>query len=315
MILITGAMGFIGLQVARALAPHDDLLLGYNRTRLSDEQLREVVGQRVWTAKIDVNSPYSVTRALIRHGVSGIVHLAVPALGAMAPAEEALSNISSLVNILDAAHTCEVGRVSLASSVAVYAGLQPGPFSEDRALPVNSPSPTSAMKKAEEILALHYADRTGLDVQALRIGVIYGPRYHTLANLAGRLVHQAVRGKLPADRARPWTSAGMATSLDLCYVNDCADIIAGLHTAKSPQHRIYNVGGGQAATVADLLEATEAAVPGVELPAELRDVEAPSIESPYMDVSRARDEFGLAAKFSLKDGFADYAAWLADHDL
>lgn len=315
MILITGAMGFIGLQVAQQLAIHDDLLLAYNRTRLDDDELAAAVGRRVWTAKVDVTNPYSVSRAITRHGVTGIVHLAVPALGQLEPAEEALTNVTGLMNVLEGAHVGEVTRVSLASSVAVYAGLDTGPFHEDRPLPVHSPNPTSAMKKAEEVLALHYADRTGLDLQVLRIGVIYGPRYRTVANLAGRLVHQAVRGGLPEGRATPWTTKGLPGSLDLCYVTDCAQIIAGLHTARQPRHRIYNVGAGRAVTPADLIDAVHAAVPGAALPDELRDTPPSPVENPYMDVSRARDELGLAAKHTLDDGIAEYAAWLADHEL
>ena len=99
-----------------------------------------------------------------------------------------------------------VNQVSLASSLAVYSGLADGPFDEERSLPVASPSATSAMKKAEEVLALHHADRSGLDLRVLRIGITYGPLYHTLANQVSRLTHLAVRGTLEphrlADRAQ-----------------------------------------------------------------------------------------------------------------
>lgn len=316
MILVTGAMGFIGLQVAAELAAHDELVLGYNRTRLDDAQLAAALSSdRFTTQHLDVASPYSVARAIHGHRVDSIVHLAVPALGAMPPAEETLINVTGLVNLLEAANVAGVGRVSVASSLAVYAGLADGPFREDRDLPVSSPSATSAMKKAEEILALHMADRTGLDLVMLRIAVIYGPRYRTLANLVSRLVHQAVRGRLPEHLAGPWTSGQLPSGLDLCYVKDCAAAVGRIHTAERRQHRIYNVGAGRSVSVAEVVDAVARAVPDAVLPDESREPTGPPTPQPHMDISRACEEFGLVPQYSLDDGLREYASWLDQHEL
>lgn len=317
MILITGGMGFIGMHTARVLAAHDDVVLAYHRSLRGNEEIAELVGRVVPTVRIDVASPYSMSRAIAEYRPDSIVHLAVPALGALPPAEEALTNVTGLLNVLEAAHTGGVSRVSLASSLAVYAGLPDGPFAETRDLPMTSASATGAMKKAEEILALHYADRTGLDLLLLRIAVIYGPLYSTLANLAGRLTYLAVRGSLPAHRAGPWTTAQLPGGLDLCHVGDCASAIAAIHLAKRPAHRIYNVGAGRTVTPADVFDAVAKAVPGATLPEEVRESSGsaePAKERMHMDLSRIRQEFGITARFSLEDGIRNYAEWLVDHD-
>lgn len=315
MILITGAMGFIGIHVARELAKTTDVVLGYNRTRRSPEELEALVGAPVHTEHIDVSSPYSLARAVGKHRPEGIVHLAVPALAAVPPAEEAMANISGLVNVLEAAHVGGVQRVSVASSLAVYAGLRGGPFHEDLDLPVTSTSATSAMKKAEEVLALHYGDRTGQDVVLLRIGIIYGPLYSTLANLAGRLTYLAVKGSLPPGRSTTWTVEQLAGGLDLCHVEDGARAIAGLHCAASTQHRIYNVGGGRAVSTQDVVEAVSSAVPGAVLPDEVYNTGALERPEAHMDISRAREEFGITPRLSLEEGIRSYADWLRAHDL
>lgn len=315
MILITGGMGFIGIHTARALAGQDEVVLGYNRTLRGPGELRELIGAKVATVQLDVSSPYSVPRAIAEFRPTSIIHLATPALGAMPPAEESLANVHGLMNILESARNAGIERVSVASSLAVYAGLDAGPFAEDRALPVDSPSPVSAMKKAEEILALHYADCTGIDLRLLRIGVVYGPLYHTLANPAGRLTHLAVHGALPGGKSVAWTPRQLLGGLDLCHVDDCARAIATIHQAAGNTHRIFNVGGGTSVSADALFAAVAAAVPGAVLPDELRHTGARENANGYMDISRARNEFGIVPRYDIDAGIRQYAGWLRDHDL
>jgi UDP-glucose 4-epimerase len=314
MILVTGGMGFIGIRTARALVGHDDVVLSYNRSVRSPQELESLIQAKVETVRLDVTSPYSVARALAQFRPSSIVHLAVPHLGAMPPAEETLANVQGLMNILEAACSAGVERVSLASSVAVYAGLTGGPFTEDRALPVNSPSATSAMKKAEEMLALHHADRTGLDLRVLRIGATYGPLYHTMANMVSRLTHLAVRGTLPGVLSNGWTAQQLG-GMDLIHVDDCASAIAAIHSARTTRHRVYNVGGGASVSAGALLAAVEAAVPDAVLPDELRQSGASENADGYMDITRAREEFGVVPQYDIDAGVRQYADWLREHEL
>lgn len=314
MILITGGMGFIGIQSARALAARDDVVLGYHRSVRSQQELQSLIQAKVETVRLDVASPYSVTRAVAQFRPNSIIHLAVPLLGAMPPAEESLTNVQGLMNVLEAACSAGVERVSMASSVAVYAGLTGGPFAEDRGLPVSSLSATSAMKKAEEMLALHYADRTGLDLRVLRIGQTYGPLYHTMANMVSRLTHLAVRGKLPDGLLGGWTAQQLG-GMDLIHVEDCASGIAAIHSAGTAKHRVYNVGGGASVSVGALLAAVEAAVPGAVLPDELRQSGTGEHADGYMDITRAREEFGVVPRYDIDSGIRQYAGWLREHEL
>ncbi|GIH17774.1 CDP-paratose 2-epimerase [Rugosimonospora africana] len=313
--MITGGMGFIGISTARELARTDEVVLGYNRTLRSPGELRALIGAKVATVQLDVVNPYSIPRALAEYRPASIVHLAVPALGAMPPAEESLANVQGLMNVLESAHNAGIERVSVASSLAVYAGLDGGPFAEDRALPVESSSATSAMKKAEEILALHYADRTGMDLRLLRIGLTYGPLYHSLANAVGRLTHLAVRGALPDGKSVTWTPQQLLGGMDLCHVDDCARAVATIHRAEHTAHRIYNVSGGTSVSADTLFSAVAAAVPGAVLPDELRHTGTRENADGYLDISRARDEFGIVPRYDIEAGIRQYAGWLRDHDL
>src|SRR5262249_29076836 len=132
-----------------------------------------------------------------RHKVTGIIHLAVPGLGRLTPDEEFRSNMFGLFNVLHASREAGVRRLTLASSTAVYSGVPEGPFHEEMPLRMEANNATEAYKKGFEVLGLFYASQTGMDVVSARISGIYGPLYHSMANLTSRLTHAAVKGEQP----------------------------------------------------------------------------------------------------------------------
>ena len=309
MILITGGMGFIGLHTARSIldAGEDVVITRYSAWREPDF-IKDEYGKRVTIERLDVTSPHDVLDAVQKHKVTGIVHLAVPGLAALSPAEDFRVNTAGLLSILEAARVWKVGRVTLASSIGVYASLPKGPFHEDDRLPVQSGNPTEAFKKTWEILAFHYADRTGLDVASMRIGGIWGPLYHSMANLPSRLCHAAVKNVAPdftGARRVPFAE----DQGDLCYVRDCAQGIRLVQLADKLEHRIYNIGGGQAVSNGALLDAVKQAVP--DAPIALEAGRGPAYrDDPYMDVSRISQELGYKPAYDVVSGVADYVEWL-----
>lgn len=310
-VLLTGGMGFIGLHTAKQLvdAGHRVVLTRY-RVRREPDFIAEHLGQAVTVETADVSDQSRVFEVMIRHKVDSVVHLAVPALGVMNPAEETRVNVAGLLNVLEAARVTGVRRVCLASSIAVYAGLGQNPWREDAALPVTSPYPTCAFKKTWEILARYFADRASMEIIALRIGGVYGPLYHSMANLPSRLAHAAVRGRpldfTPGGAGAPAEDQGG----DLCYVKDCARAIRLLHFAPSLAEWVYNIGGGRFTRNQELAAALAraAGAPAVRLgPPQ-------GAQAEYMDTSRIRSELGYEPGYSLESGVADYVAWLREHE-
>ena len=215
-------------------------------------------------------------------------------------------NMNGLIGVLEAARNAEVKRLSLASSIAVYHSLPAGPFRETDRLPVESSNPTETFKKAWEILAFHYADRTGLEVVSMRIGGIWGPLYHSMMNLPSRLAHAAVKGTEPDySRGVPFAE----DNGDLCYVKDCAQGIKLVQLADSLQSRVYNVSSGVAVSNQMLVDAVKAVKPDANLP--LQEGKGPAYkEENHLDMSRARDELGFANAYAPETAMADYLAWL-----
>ena len=196
------------------------------------------------------------------------------------------TNIQGLTHVLEAALDWGVKRLTLASSVAVYAGLPTGPFVEDALLPIASGNSTETFKKAWEILALHFATRTGLEIISMRIAGIWGPLYHSMANLPSRLTHAAVKGTDPDLAASRGGVPFAEDSGDMCYVKDCAQGIQLLTLTENLLHNIYNIGSGRATTNGGLLAAVKRAVPTCTL--EIKQAAAPGGARMSMDISRLR---------------------------
>ena len=314
-VLITGGMGFTGLHTARRfLDEGQDVVLTVFRTRREPDFIKDELGKRVKVENVDISNPYDIIEAVRKHKVDHISHLAVPGLGALSPAEDYRVNMMGLINVLEAGRIGGVKRVVLASSVAVYAGLEEGPFREDLPLPLEAHNPTEAFKKAMEITALHYADRTKMDVASARLSGIWGPLYHTLASFQSRVAHAAARGK-PAD----FTNArgGMPfeeDSGDLVYVKDAAQGLVKLQLADSLPNRIYNIAGGAATLYKDIIGAAKKVVPNTEVP--IQPGKGPrSRPNQYLDISRAGQDIGYKPEYPVERGMADYIEWLKSNPL
>ncbi|MHB8574814.1 MAG: NAD-dependent epimerase/dehydratase family protein [Dehalococcoidia bacterium] len=313
MILITGGMGFIGLHTARSLldAGETVLLTQFRATRTPDF-INDEIGRRVTVERLDIADGAAVIDVVRKHHVTGIVHLAVPGLGRLSPAEEYQTNMVGLFNILEAARIGGVKRLTLASSIAVYVGVPAGPFHEQLPLRMEANNATEAFKKSFELLGLFYATRTGLDVRAARISGIFGPLYHSMSNLPSRLCHAAVHGVTPDFSATRGGTPFAEDETDLCYVKDCGEGLGRLQLAEQLQHRIYNVASGRGTTNRELAAAVQAAVPGAEIA--LQPGHGPaSRPNAYLDISRLREETGYTPRFDLTSAITDYIAWLRRH--
>jgi UDP-glucose 4-epimerase len=313
MILITGGLGFIGLHTARRfLDIGEQVVLTHYKVRREPDFIKSEIGKRVFIETLDVTAGHDVIDLVRRHKVTGIVHLAVPGLGALSAAEDYRVNVMGFLNILEAARLSDVRRVSSASSIAVYASLADGPFREEALLPIHSGYPTETFKKALEILGLHYASRTDLEVVALRIGNPFGPLYHSLAAPTSRICHAAAKG-MPADftgarRGAPYEEDDPGAF----YVKDCAAAIQLVQTADKLSHRIYNIGSEGPMTYREFVQAVKAKVPDAEV--SLQAGRSPQHRAnAYMDITRLKREVGYRPQYGIKRAVEEYIDWLRSH--
>jgi nucleoside-diphosphate-sugar epimerase len=309
--LIIGGMGFIGLHTARSfLDAGQDVVVTYNTHRREPEFLKADLGTRAKVEQLDVLDEARVKEIVKTYKPEGVVYLAVPALAGVSPADEFKTNTAGYLNVLESSRAAGVRRLSVSSSLAVYASVKERPWHEDLTFPVSSTNPTEAYKKGLEILGLYFGQRTGLEVVMLRVAGIFGPMYHSMANLPSRLCLAAARGREPDFTGMRYGPPKADDGTDATYVKDVAEGIRMVHLTPQLQHRVYNVGNGRATRNQDLVEAIREVVPEfeVELPA------GGDSENRYMDLSRTTAETGYKPRIGVERGLGEYVSWLKTHD-
>ena len=214
-VLVTGATGFVGSAVTRALAnsPSQVRVLvrsGSDRSNLQGLPVEIAVG--------DLTNRASLDRSLA--GCTGLFHVAADyRLGARVPAELYRNNVEGTRNILDAARAAGIERMVYTSSVATIGLPQDGSAGEE-ATPVALADMIGHYKRskylAEEIVLS--AARAGFPVVVVNPSTPIGPG-DVKPTPTGRIVLDAACGRTPAY---------VDTGLNIVHVDDVAagDLLA-----------------------------------------------------------------------------------------
>ena len=185
-ILLTGAAGFIGFHVARALLARGDAVLGvdnlnpYYDVALQQARL-ELLEEHTGFSfrRLDIADAAAVGALAAAHAeIEGIVHLAAQAgvrHSLVDPFAYVHSNVLGHLAIQEAARRLpRLRHLVYASSSSVYGANQTLPFAEtDR---VDAPmSLYAATKRAGELMSHAYGHVWGLPQTGLRFFTVYGP--------------------------------------------------------------------------------------------------------------------------------------------
>ena len=135
MILVTGGLGTIGAQTARALVDlgHEVVVTTYHRTGVPS-----FLAGRVTVEALDVTDRAAFLELGRRHDISDIVHLAGSIPADDDPVAYFRADVAGLLNALDAARTWGVRRFAVASSLGVYIGRPENPCTYCNACLVNA---------------------------------------------------------------------------------------------------------------------------------------------------------------------------------
>ncbi len=187
-ILVTGAAGFIGAALVKALLPLGLKVIGidnlndYYSTSLKRSRLTEI--EKVSTTngewffhEIPIEDNKLLLDIINRYNPQVLVHLAAQAgvrYSITNPNSYIQSNLVGFANVLEGCRQNKIPHLIYASSSSVYGGNKNLPFYEEQA--VNHPvSLYAATKKSNELMAHTYSHLYDLPTTGLRFFTVYGP--------------------------------------------------------------------------------------------------------------------------------------------
>jgi nucleoside-diphosphate-sugar epimerase len=185
-----------------------------------------------------------------------------------------------------------------ASTSSVYGRTASG--NEDQ--PTRPISPYGVTKLAAENLVLAYADAYGLPAVILRYFSVYGPRQRPDMGY-----HQFIAAML-ADRPIVVTGDGHQVRGNT-YIADC--VSATIAAADAPAGAIYNVGGGEPASVWDILRRLEK-LAGRPASVQAAPARPGDQRHTLADTTRLTRDLGWRPTTSLDDGLAHQWRWQAE---
>jgi len=322
-ILVTGASGFVGLNVVEHLLRAGRRVVALSHDALPAPAVADFarLPGRLEAVAADILAP-GLLGALIRdHDVGAAVHLAAITYGAQddprGTARVLDVNAIGTLALFEAALAHRLRRVVSASSTAVYGEapmLEPALDEDTATRPITLYGVT---KLFGERLLRHFRTVHGLDAVAPRFASVFGPWERDTGLRATlsppyQLAALALRGAeavLDARGMRDWVHAG-----------DVARAVLLLLDAATPRHEVYDVNIGETWHLRLMAEALQAEMPAFRwrIAESERDVNI----AYFMPLDRKRSighnrnlvgEFGFRPRFDPAAAARDYAAWAKAH--
>src|SRR5438552_4454202 len=331
MILVTGAAGFIGFHVAKALLRRGEEVIGvdnvndYYDVTLKEARLDILRRERGFTfERIDIGDAEAMRDLFAAHKPRRIVHLAAQAgvrYSLVNPQAYVDSNITGFLNVLEGCRHTGVEHLVFASTSSVYGANTKQPFSEHH----NVDHPVSlyaATKKANELMAHTYAHLYGVASTGLRFLTVYGPW-----GRPDMALFRFTRGILAGEPIPVFNEGRMIR--DFTYIDDIVEgVIRVVDQRAEPDpnwsgaapdparsyapYRIFNIGNNKPVLLLDYIAALERCL-GKKAQLDLLPMQPGDVLSTQADVSELEQAVGFRPSTGIDEGIAEFVKWYKDY--
>ena len=323
-ILVTGAAGFIGFHLIKALLNKEIFIVGidnlnnYYDVQLKKDRLKILAENSTEDnfrfIELDLAERDAMASLFTEHSFDIVINL-----GAQAGVRYSIenphaymdSNMVGFLNVLEGCRQTKVAHLLYASSSSVYGMNIKQPFStQDR---VDFPiSLYAATKKSNELMAHSYSHLYNIPTTGLRFFTVYGPygrpdmAYFSFTKkiLAGEPINVFNNGDMQRD---------------FTYIDDIVKgIIRIMDKAPSPQYstittatapyKIYNIGNNQPVTLRRFITAIESAC-GKKAQENLLPMQAGDVPITYADIDELVDNIDFKPDTSIEDGITKFVEW------
>ena len=318
-VLVTGAAGFIGSHVARALLARGEAVVGvdnfsdYYDPVLKFARLKPLRDDKAFTfLEADISDREAMLALADRHrDLDRIVHLAAqPGVrhSLLDPYVYVQTNVMGHLVMLELAKLVPgLNHFVYASSSSVYGANRKLPFATaDR---VDHPvSLYAATKRADELLSETYAHLFGLRATGLRYFTVYGPwgRPDMSPHIFAKAIHEG--------RTIELNHLGFVKR-DYSYIDD---IVAGTlavldKPADAASHRVYNLGAARSEDIVAVIALFEKAL-GRAAKIELRPGDPFDMQETAADISDTTRDFGWTPKVPVEEGIPLFVEWFKSYN-
>ncbi len=309
--LVTGAAGFIGSSLVRALLDRGDEVRGIdNLSTGRRENLQEVIA-RVDFREADILDLDAMHKAC--EGMDYVLHeAAIPSVpkSVLDPLASNRANVDGTVNVLVAARDAKVKRVVYAASSSAYGDTPTLPKHE--AMTPNPISPYAVAKLASEHYMVSFFRCYGLETVCLRYFNIFGPRQDPSSPYSGVLAkfsRQMLRGE------QPTIFGDGETSRDFTYIDNAvsANLLACSAPASACAGRVFNCATGARTTLNQTFEALRH-LTGYAGNVKFAPERGGDIKHSLADISQAQQQLGYKVLVNFEEGLRRTVEWYKSED-
>lgn len=311
--LITGAAGFIGFHLSKALLERGEFVIGMdNLNNYYSVELKKRRCQQLQHYKnfifyqIDISDRVVVEEIIKRYPtINYIVHLAAQAgvrYSLQNPYAYVQTNILGHLTLLEQARNLpKLERIFYASSSSVYGLNKKIPFNEkDR---VDCPSSVyAASKRSAELLSFSYSHIYGLKQTGLRFFTVYGPWGRP--DMAYYLFAEAIWHQRPIT-----LYSGNNLSRDFTYIDDVITGMLSLIESNNLQdYDLFNIGNSHQERVSALITCLETSLAKKAI-IDYRPRPNTDIESTLSDIRAIYELTGWVPQTKLSEGIHHFTRW------
>src|SRR6267154_754002 len=304
--LVTGAAGFIGSSLVRALLDRGDEVRGIDNLSTGKRENLSDVLKHIDFRQVDILDLDATREACT--GVDYVFHeAAIPSVpkSVLDPIGSNRANVDGTVNVLVAARDAKVKRVVYAASSSAYGDTPTLPKHEG--MTPDPISPYAVAKLASERYMISFYRCYGLETVALRYFNIFGPRQDPSSPYSGvlaKFITVMLSGKQPTmfgdgEQSRDFTYIDNAVEANLLACKAPASQVAG---------KVFNVATGRRVTLNETFKLLQnlTSYSGTPIYGQERGGD---IKHSLADISQAEKHLGYKPKVNFEDGLKRTVDW------